>query len=168
MEVLTIEIDAVGIFTAIQGKACRVQTGTQGDIESVRPNIFADELLDRLGAGRFVAVDSGRDINAAPAGCRPRPSFQRDALLGCQQLLLPAVTSGRLAELAQGRMDVDGFTAVRVAVQSERHHGLRGTDARSCASVNRASVCRAAASSAAGSDAGGASAVGLEALPERS
>src|SRR3974377_2474173 len=65
IQVLSVQVHSLTIFTPIESKARRVQAGADPELDVLRPIVLFEQSLHGQRSGWFVAVDASGDRNAA-------------------------------------------------------------------------------------------------------
>lgn len=67
-EVVAVEVNALGVFAGVPLKSSGVEGGADEPVEAVVEEVFPEEGEEGLGAGGFIAVDAGGEVDGGFCG----------------------------------------------------------------------------------------------------
>ena len=120
--IVAIQIDPVNVLAGIEVKAGGIDAGDEPEI-GVRPTVILEELENGEGAGGFVAVDAGGDVEIFfCAGVCAAVTAQGDAIVIEEGVGFPTVGLGETVGFALSMRDINRLAVIPALVPSQPLH----------------------------------------------
>ena len=115
--VVAVQVEASGIFARAQLAALRVEARANPEVEVVGPGIVPDQIAQGHQSGRFVAVDSGREVES---WTRSTEAGEEDEFMSTHRghVLGESVAVRQKADFLHEACGVDSLAAVAGVVDS--------------------------------------------------
>src|SRR5438477_1783599 len=126
MAIVAVQVKALRILTAVEGKARWVQARANPEVGVVGPIIFPQQLAHGQWPSGFVAVYARGEIQFFTGRQGHVSERQQIQAVGTRELFdLPTELARCLKVVAQDLLDVDDFTQVSALVPAETLDGMR-------------------------------------------